>query len=136
MPTTTYRGSCHCGAVRFEADLDLSGGVSRCNCTICTKVGAVGVMVKPDAFRIVAGAGELVEYTKPGHPVVFPFCRRCGIHTHNVGDLPHAGGKFVSVFVNLIDDVDPNDFPVSHWDGRNDNWAAGTRRTPWPIKRE
>src|SRR5262245_29247346 len=61
-PTTRCTGSCHCGAVRFEVSLDLSRGGTRCNCSICTKVGTLSSLVKPEAFTLLQGEDSLSEY--------------------------------------------------------------------------
>ena len=37
MPLSTHHGSFQCGDVRFEADIDLTDGTAKCNCTSCWK---------------------------------------------------------------------------------------------------
>jgi hypothetical protein len=38
------------------------------------------------------------------------------------------------VSFNALDDIDPSDVKTVFWDGRHDNWQAGSRDTPWPIR--
>src|SRR5438477_4947107 len=78
--TNTYQGTCHCGAVRFQIEADLSRGAGRCNCSICTRVAQLSVLVKPEAFRLLAGE-EALSFYEWGHKVSRRyFCRHCGIH--------------------------------------------------------
>lgn len=127
----TYRGSCHCGAVRFEADIDLAQGTIKCNCTICTKMRFWGAVVRPEAFRLAGDAAQLGEYRyltrRDGHA----FCRQCGIHTFSTGESPRMG-PFVAVFVSCLDDATPEELaaaPVTWLDGRNDNWNTPPAET-------
>ena len=129
----THSGGCHCGEIRFEVELDLTRPAGRCNCTLCTKRNTTGMVVKPDAFRLVAGIADLGEYAWGPRANRFHFCKRCGIAVFGRGDLPELGGAYVSVNVNCIDDIDPATLTLVHWDGRHDNWDAGPRQTPWPV---
>jgi hypothetical protein len=52
--TKTYHGSCHCKRVTFEADLDLSKGTGKCNCTYCWKIRNWSALGKPDQLRVRA----------------------------------------------------------------------------------
>src|SRR5687768_1643594 len=50
--TRVLKGSCHCGKVLFEVRADPERGASRCNCSLCTKLGGVRALVKPEAFEL------------------------------------------------------------------------------------
>jgi hypothetical protein len=127
-----YEGGCHCGRVRFSVDLDLAEPASRCNCTLCTKRGAAGKIVKPDALTILTGEDALTEYVY-GATQKFRFCKHCGIHPFNYGNLQELHGEYVAVNVLCLDGIDPATLPVVYWDGRHNNWQAGPRATPWPV---
>jgi hypothetical protein len=129
---TRHTGSCHCGDVRFEVDIDASQG-SRCNCSVCTKTAVLGGMVKPAAFRLVAGEERLSTYEWGAKTGKRYFCSRCGVHCFGKGHLAELGGDYVSINLQCLDDLEVADVKVSYWDGRHDNWHAGTRAQPWPI---
>lgn len=131
---TKHTGSCHCGAVKFEATVELPFG-THCNCTICTKTMWTGAMCKPDQFTLLTGEADVTGYAW-GHKVSTRyFCKRCGVQVYGKGHLDVLGGDFVSINVNALDGFEVFALPRRHWDGRHDNWQAGMRETPWPISR-
>jgi hypothetical protein len=129
----TYAGACHCGAVRFRAQLDLAAGASRCNCSICTRTAPTSAMTKPEAFELLTAEGELGRYAWGAKTSTRFFCKTCGVHCFGRGHLAELGGDFVSVNLNCVDGLELTDLKIDHWDGRHDNWHAGPRSTPWPI---
>jgi hypothetical protein len=130
----TYTGGCHCGAVRFEADLDISAGTGKCNCTICTKMRLWSVNAFPEAFRLLAGEGDLADYRGAGNSVAHhTFCKHCGIRPFEWVDMPNmTGSKYYNINIMCLDGVDIDELmlaPVAYYDGLNDNWGETPAET-------
>ena len=120
----SYRGSCHCGAVQFEAYADLAAGTVKCNCTFCAKARNWLVAVKGDAFRILTGEDELAHYQFGSKTIHHRFCRHCGLRPFSHGK-PGGGDTFYAVNVACLDDVDVAelaDAPVVYVDGLHDDF--------------
>jgi len=127
----TYRGSCHCGSVRFEADIDLHAGTIKCNCTICSKMRFWAAQVPSGAFRLLAGRESLREYRYHTRQDAHYFCGDCGINTFSTG-ASKALGPFHAVVLASLDDLPVEELlaaPVRYLDGRNDNWVTPPAET-------
>ncbi|EJL81199.1 hypothetical protein PMI16_04805 [Herbaspirillum sp. CF444] len=74
-----HKGSCHCGQVRFEAEVDIER-ITICNCSICTKKGFLHHRVQPENFRLIAGADILATYQFGTMAAKHHFCPTCGVH--------------------------------------------------------
>ena len=115
--TTTHHGSCHCGAVRFAVDLDLSSDeIVECDCSVCTKKGILHVIVPPARFRRLTPEAPLTTYTFGTHTAKHTFCPVCGMHPFYT---PRSHPEHVDVNVRCLDDLDWRRLPVKAFGGRN-----------------
>lgn len=113
-----YKGSCHCGAVRFEVEAETPLRCQECNCSICTKSGFLHLIVPRSRFRLLQGDENLETYAFNTGVARHLFCRTCGIKAFYV---PRSNPDGIDVNVRCLDPV-PTGFVVEPFDGRN--WEA------------
>ena len=127
----TYTGGCHCGVVRYEADIDFSQGTVRCNCSICAKSRTWLAGISGDDFRLLQGEGEITQYQFNAHRIAHCFCKNCGVKSFAQNASPD-GKKFVAIVVSCLDGLSDEQLaalPVMYVDGRNDNFKAPPKET-------
>jgi len=107
----TIHGSCHCGDIVFEAEVDPSRAVI-CHCTDCQ-------MMSGGPYRSIVSAKELTFRLLQGEPKPYfkvgdsgnrrelCFCANCGSHiyaTSVVEDVP-KGQRMLSIRTGLLREV-------------------------------
>jgi len=112
------KGRCHCATVVFN--LSLPEGfkdLSRCNCSMCARRGAVVTSVPLSALEIEQGKDALTLYQFNTRTAEHYFCSVCGIYTHH---RRRSNPQQYAVNVACLDGVNPftlGDIPVT--DGLN-----------------
>ena len=127
----TYQGSCHCGAVRLEADIDLAQGTIKCNCSICFKTRTWLAGVPASDFRLLTDEKLLGDYQFGKKTIHHRFCTKCGVRPFSQASDP-KGKKLYAVRVNCLDGVDPKELiaaPVKYVDMLHDDFKSTPAET-------
>ena len=117
---TVHKGSCHCGAVEFEVEGDLTSGV-QCDCSLCKRKNAIMFRGPAENFRLTKGEGALTMYQWNTKVAKHYFCKHCGIYTHH---QPRTRPDFIGVNIGCIDDIDTTTLKIDRVEGSK---LSGTR---------
>ncbi len=96
-----HKGSCHCGAVEFEIDADLSTGI-QCDCSLCKRKNAIMHRAPAKKFRLTKGEDALTMYQWNTRVAKHYFCKHCGIYTHH---QPRTRPDLIGVNMGCIDNI-------------------------------
>ncbi len=97
-----YTGSCHCGDVRFRAELDLDDCIV-CDCSICVKKGTIAARIDAADFELLTPLEALSQYRFNKRIARHYFCPRCGIHAFH---RPRTVPELWAVNARCLDGVD------------------------------
>ncbi len=111
-----YIGKCHCGAVKFEVEVDLAN-VIECNCSHCAVKSLLLAFVPENQFILLSGGENLTEYRFNKKVIEHLFCKTCGVQPFGKGQ-DEKGNKTVAINVRTLDGVE----------------AAGLNRIPYNGK--
>ena len=111
-----HQGSCHCGNVRYEVEVDLDKPVISCNCSMCRRAGTLLAFAPATAFTLLSGEDALGSYRFNKHVIEHLFCTTCGIKPFARGQMPD-GTATVAINVRCLEDADLEALTVKSVDG-------------------
>lgn len=108
----THKGSCHCGAVKFEVQGDFTEAMS-CNCSHCKRKGFLLAFVPQSQFSLLSGEDKLTTYQFNKKQINHRFCQVCGVQAFG------QGGEMVAVNLNCLEDFETDNLTIKKVDGKN-----------------
>lgn len=113
-----YQGSCHCGAIRFYFEGEPITRGLRCNCSICSRKGAMMSPIPiPEAeLKIEADKGALGLYQFGARTARHFFCKHCGIYPFH--ETVRAPGHY-RVNLGCVEGIDTFSLEFDVFDGKH-----------------
>jgi len=114
-------GGCHCGLVRFEAEVgEQPLEVLDCNCSICSMTGYLHLIVPDRRFRLIEGHKDTTTYRFGTGKARHIFCAQCGIKSYY---RPRSHPDGISISLRCVDDWKDLRVVVKPFEGRD--WGRG-----------
>ena len=117
MTVQAYKGSCQCGAVRYEVNADIDNLIA-CNCSRCGRLGLTLAFAPEDQFTLSSGEDELTEYLFNKHAIQHRFCKVCGVEPFARATAPD-GTPTMAINVRCLEGIDANSLDPKKIDGRS-----------------
>lgn len=122
MNQHTVGGGCHCGRVAFEVMIDERIVVQHCNCSMCSMIGFIHLIVPAAQFRLIRGQEFLREYRFNTGVARHLFCMHCGVKSFYVPRSNPDGYSVNLRCLNLPSEVQviEEDFDGQNWEQHAD----------------
>lgn len=110
-------GSCHCGAVKWQAPKSALGDNEAylCNCSLCRRKQQITAVVPMGDFTLMQGEAALSCYQWNKHIAKHWFCKTCGVYTHH---QRRADPTTIGLNLACVDDIDLGALTIKAIDGK------------------
>ena len=115
MAETKLEGSCHCGNVKFSVSA-APEWLTRCNCSICRRLGALWAHVAIDSVHLTCGPEGTISYVHGDRTLAFHTCKQCGCTSHWENLIPDQHPN-MAVNALLCPDDEMSRYRIRHFDG-------------------
>jgi hypothetical protein len=109
-------GSCHCGKVKFEVEMETKEALS-CNCSICQRKGTLLAFVGATHFNLLSGKDNLTDYQFGKKSIHHTFCSTCGVTAFASGKMPD-GSPVMAINVRCLENIDLDGMVIKNFDGK------------------
>lgn len=116
MSMIPHQGSCHCGRVRFEVLAPAHLELTECNCSMCSRLAYLHLIVPAARFMLLSGSDVLTSYTFNTGTAKHLFCSVCGIKSFYV---PRSHPDGFSINARCLDMATVTGTTVQSIDGRH-----------------
>jgi hypothetical protein len=110
-----FQAECHCGNMKMSATRSPLS-VTRCNCSICYRLGAIWAYYDSAEVAIQTGNSPVITYAWGEKSITFHHCSKCGCATHYT-TTESDSSELTAINIRMAPASITDSIPVRDFDG-------------------